>query len=398
MSARAADRSRLAALFSPVAVEDVLSEYWLTRHMFCRGSANRFADLLSWPDLNRLLEHHWRETFRFRLARRGRDLDPSSYADLDGHTPRIRASDVTEHLRRGATLSFDAMDELHEPLTRLAEAFESFFQAGTKINIYAGWRALHGLDLHRDNQEIFILQLDGRKHWLLYGFSIDHIDRGDLFRTSAPPSGAVFDEVLEPGDLLYIPRGCYHVAVPMNEPTLHLTLSVKNPRALDLLRWIVDRLDTEALATVDLPILSDVAARRRFSGDLRRTLLDPLDDDLVSQYLDETGSNLKPRPSFNLPWSATTDLLPDGTRFSIRLNPHVRVLAGDSSGDPLELLFGGRRLRFPASMRSIVGILLDDSSMSMAGVIEALAGRVDADSARLLIGMLVKENLVAISA
>src|SRR5439155_1680851 len=168
--------------------------------------------------------------YRFRLAMQGRDLEPLSYADSGGDTPRIRPKDVTDHLRRGATLSFDAIDELHEPLTRLAESFEAFFRGGTKINIYAGWRAVHGLDLHRDKQEIFILQLDGPKRWLLYGSTVDGVDRSQLESTSVPPDGALLDEILRPGDLLYIPRGCYDLAVPMNEPTLHLTLGVKNPR------------------------------------------------------------------------------------------------------------------------------------------------------------------------
>ena len=164
------------SLVAPVSADEFLSTYWLKQHLFCRGARDRFCHLLSWTVLNEILERHWRETYRFRLACRGRDLDPGTYADLGGFTPRIRARDVTDHLRRGATLSFDAIDEVHEPLTRLARAFETLFRGGTKINIYAGWRALHGLDLHRDNQEIFILQLDGRKRWLLYGFAVHSVD------------------------------------------------------------------------------------------------------------------------------------------------------------------------------------------------------------------------------
>ena len=85
--------------------------------------------------------------------------------------------------------------------TRVAESFEAFFRGGTKINIYAGWRALHGLDLHRDNQEIFIFQLDGRKRWLWYGFSVEGVDHNELASSSVPPAGAVSMK-FQPGDLL----------------------------------------------------------------------------------------------------------------------------------------------------------------------------------------------------
>src|SRR5436190_1001044 len=219
----------LADLLGPLSVGDFLSNWWLRRPVLCRGASERFSPLLSWPVLNQILQHHWRETYRFRLAQQGRDLDPATYADHGGYTPRIRAKDITEQLRRGATLSFDAIDELHEPLTRLAESFEAFFKGATKINIYAGWRACHGLDLHRDNQEIFIAQLDGRKRWLLYGFSADNIDRSGLRDRSMPPPGAELDEIFTPGSFLYSRRGCYHVALPQDGPTLHRTIGVQHP-------------------------------------------------------------------------------------------------------------------------------------------------------------------------
>ena len=105
---RGDSRSWLSALLAPASVDEFLSNYWLRQHLFCRGAPDRFTSLLSWTELNRILEQHWRETFRFRLALQGRDLEPSTYADLEGFTPRIRSKDVTNHLRRGATLSFDA--------------------------------------------------------------------------------------------------------------------------------------------------------------------------------------------------------------------------------------------------------------------------------------------------
>jgi hypothetical protein len=331
MDPRDDSRSWLSALLAPMSVDEFLSNQWQKQSFSCRGPADRFSALLSWTELNQILAHHWRETFRFRLALQGRDLDPASYADLEGSTPRVRSKDVTDHLRRGATLSFNAIDELHEPLTRLAECFEAFFRGGTKINIYAAWRALHGLDLHRDDEEIFVLQLDGRKRWQLYGFSLD--------------GGAELDTILQPGDLLYIPKGCYHVAVPMNEPTLHLTVSIRNP---------------------------------------------------CGEQFAETGSNFKPRASFSLPWSATPELLPPGREFLVRMHAHAGITTvGSNAG--LELRCGGRALRFPHGMQCVIEMLNGGSAVPMARLIEGVAGRLDEEMVRMLIGMLVRESLVAIT-
>jgi ribosomal protein L16 Arg81 hydroxylase len=389
------DWAWLAALIAPVSPDDFIRSYWTTQHLFCRGESNRFAHLLSWGELNDILEHHWREIYRFRLARQGRDLEQASYADLDGYTPRIRAKDVTDHLRRGATLSFDAIDELHSPLTRLAESFEACFRGGTKINIYAGWRALHGLDLHRDNQEIFILQLDGRKRWLIYGFTLDGVDLGELRSRSLPPAGALLDQVLAPGDVLYIPRGCYHVALPMNEPTLHLTIGVKLPSGRDILDWMTAR--AASVANRNVPTVGDAAVRQRFSEDLRQGAAAALDDDIVEQYLAETGSNFKPRPSFSLPFSATHQGLPPGRDFIVRLNPPSPAMVSHTPDfATFDWRCGARICRFPRSMRWIMEPLADSATWPFSELVDAVSAHLDEPSVRFLLGMLVSENLVAI--
>ena len=323
----------LTALLHPVPVHQFLSTYWRVGHLLCRGSAGRFSGLLSWPVLNEMLEHHWRETFRFRLAMEGRDLDPASYVDSSGTTPRIHAQEVTERLRRGATLSFSGVDELHEPLTRLAEVFEAFFEAGTNMNVYAGWRSVHGLEVHRDDQDIFILQLDGRKRWYLYGFTLDGIDTQAADRSVT--AGATVDQILDSGDFLYIPKGCYHLAVPMDEPTLHLTISVK--------------------------------------------------------------SAPKTRPSFSLPWSATADgLPPPGTSFLIRMRlpPPRAIEKGD--GAPNQWQSRGRTYRFPRAMPSIIAAMADGTPRTIQEIAELAGEALDAAAVRVLVAMLVRLGLATV--
>jgi hypothetical protein len=325
------ERAWLSTLVEPVSADDFLASYWQQRHLFCRGTANRFGALLPWPVFNGILARHWRETYRFRLTKEGRDLDLASYADVEGTTPRIRPKDVTEALRCGATLAFHAIDEIHEPLTRIAESFERLFGASTQINVYAGWRALHGLAVHRDDEEVFVLQVDGRKRWRLHGFA-------------QPDSATTFDRVLEPGNLIYMPRGCYHVAVPMDEPTLHLTIGIKMPGAGD------------------------------------------------------QASNITPRPSFSLPWSATAARVPPGCDFLLRVNGSLPIeVASDIASSSIDVRCGNRSYRFPRSMKRIVENVNLTAPVSMRDLVNAVAPELDEDAVRLLVAMLVKADLVAIT-
>jgi hypothetical protein len=184
----------------------------------------------------------------------------------------------------------------------------------------------------------------------------------------------------------------------MNEPALHLTLGVKNPRAIDLLLWIVERLRTSELAGRDLPCLAGASERLRYSDALRQALLEGLDHDVVEQYLSEGGSNLKPRPSFSFPVSATPELLPPDGDFFVRLNVQSHLVVNtDSDAASVELRCAGRRYRFPRSMRSIIEQLRDGAPMPISQLTEAVARQLDGGMVRTLVGMLLKHGLVAIT-
>jgi hypothetical protein len=184
----------------------------------------------------------------------------------------------------------------------------------------------------------------------------------------------------------------------MNEPALHLTLGVKNPRTIDLLLWMVDRLRESDVARRDLPCLAGPAERLRYSEELRNALLGTLDADLVEQYFSETGSNFRPRPSFSLPSSATRELLPKGGDFLVRLKVRAHlVVNSDSDAESIELRSAGRRYRFPRSMRSIIEQLEHGAPLPIGRLIEAVAGRLDEGMVRMLVGILLKHDLVAIT-
>ena len=93
-------------------------------------------------------------------------------------------------------------------------------------------------------------------------------------------------------------------------------------------------------------------------------MLRDLDHDVVEQYLSEGGSNLKPRPSFSFPVSATPELLPPDGDFFVRLNVQSHLVVNtDSDAASVELRCAGRRYRFPRSMRSIIEQLRDGGRM-----------------------------------
>jgi hypothetical protein len=79
----------------------------------------------------------------------------------------------------------------------------------------------------------------------------------------------LWEGTLEDGDLLYIPRGWWHVALPLAEPTLHLTVGIHNRTGLDLLRWLAERMRASETFRRDLPRMSSAQVRAEHAARMR---------------------------------------------------------------------------------------------------------------------------------
>ena len=122
--------------------------------------------------------------------------------------------------------------QLHsEKVHALLSIMESEFGCMVGANAYlTPGKVSQGFAPHYDDIEAFILQLEGKKHWKVYNpislsNTLPRESSKDLDIKKLPDSA--LDIVLEPGDLLYMPRGWIHQAVTTRDNTasIHLTIS-----------------------------------------------------------------------------------------------------------------------------------------------------------------------------
>ncbi|HYZ84002.1 MAG TPA: cupin domain-containing protein [Bryobacteraceae bacterium] len=361
----------LQALLNPVSADQFLARDYGRSFVHVRGTPGKFASLLPWPVLNDILEQHRLDPPRLRLTREGKPVPPDRYVSYQPNRrksgspiPRLNAAALTSELREGATLVLDNVDELHRPIRRLAESLEQTFRVRVQVNSYSGWRTSHGFDLHWDDHDVFILQVAGRKHWKVYGMTRPWPLARDSEPAVDPPSEVLWDGLLEDGDLLYIPRGWWHVATPLDEPTLHLTVGINNPTGIDFLSWFVDRLRDAEVARQDLPHLQGPAAMRAHAELLRQAILDAWQPELLEEYLAHLDRTAKARPSFALPWSATPGLIPDGS-YTVRWIPRGNIPI-EISGDQISIATLGRRWKFRREARPLLELLMPGSECSQS--------------------------------
>jgi ribosomal protein L16 Arg81 hydroxylase len=389
--------SRLEHLLSPLTVDEFLKNCWGQTFSYVSGVPDKFAHLLPWQCLNEALEQHRLDFPRIRLTRDGERLQPASY--INYHTrgqkrvPRLRYEKLTQELNKGATLVLDAVDELSGSLRALAEALELFFHERIQINAYASWRTSRGFDLHWDDHDVFILQVTGRKQWMIHGMTRAYPLTGDP-KEPKPTGPPLWDHILEAGDLLYIPRGFWHVAFPLDEPTLHLTVGVHNRAGLDLLRWLVNRMRSRETFRKDLPRFATEETIQAHMMQMRSELLAELDDDILNRYFADLDVSAIARPRLSLPSAPVADLLPSGDMLVRLLAPRPLDLKVESG----VVCFSSQRKEWRLAVQAlpILRHLDKHRVCSVSELCEVAKSEVDERRVRIFVKELLMNGLIAI--
>jgi ribosomal protein L16 Arg81 hydroxylase len=391
----------LAEALAPITEKEFFDRYLGREFFYSQGRPGKFAGLLPWSDLNRILEHHHLDAPRLRLVREGRTLPAESYSSYRNtrrpseRRPRLRSADLTQRLQEGATLIIDSMDEIHEPVTALAENLERSLQTRVQVNMYAGWRTSRGFDLHWDGHDVLILQVAGRKRWSIYGVTREYPLPGDKGADAkTPPTTPVWEGMLEEGDLLYIPRGWWHVAVPLDEPTLHLTVGLHHSTGMDFLEWFSTRLRDEAVFRQDVPRFGSEGERERHLESMRLALLSAWTPGLLDEYFAYTDTRRAARPHFQLPESVMAPALPEADAgWSVKW---MGALSTDTRDGVVRIDCAGKRWTFAGEAAPLLHLLQQRETCAIEDLYSA-SGAVSADTVRAFIAELLDAGLVAVA-
>jgi hypothetical protein len=288
-----------AQVISPLEVEDFLLRVWDHNFFHGEGEARRFEDLFPWRVLNDALSLQRHAPPRIKMVKAGMLLDPWTYLIKEMKSGRVRADEVRRHLRDGATLILNCVEEMYPPLAGLVKSFEETLRIRVNVNLYAGWKAECGFGTHFDVQENLVLQLYGKKRWKIWRPTRPSPLKPDVVEAPMPTDHSVWNGVLESGSFIYIPRGWWHVAEPMNEPCMHLTFTVNANTGHDFLAWIVKRTRQSPAVRRTLPLARNYQTQSDYLAELKGALDEYITDEALAEFL-----NAPPNPSlsdFSLP-------------------------------------------------------------------------------------------------
>ena len=243
--------------------------------------SDAFGDLFSLAAADELLSEHGLRTPFLRVAKDGRTLPAARFTSAGGVGAGIsdQVSDVrlTRLFAEGASIVLQALHRTHPPVIDFAQALSADLGHPVQVNAYLTPPQAQGFSAHYDVHDVFVLQIAGEKRWQIHAPVhpaplrdqpwTDHRAAVEAAAREEP----LIDEVLRPGDALYLPRGFLHAATALGETTAHLTFGVHVWTRRHLLEQLLAAVADDEELRGSLPLGVDVTDPSALRAELART-------------------------------------------------------------------------------------------------------------------------------
>ncbi|NLU82821.1 cupin domain-containing protein [Rhodococcus sp. HNM0569] len=241
-----------------------------------------FTDLLSADAVDELIAERGVRTPFLRMARDGTVLDRACFTRSGGFgaemPDQIDSAGVLAEYAQGASIVLQGLHRLWPPLVHFARGIVDDIGYPTQVNAYITPPGSRGFDPHHDVHDVFVLQVDGHKHWRVHAPVFAHplsfqpwTDHREAVAARARDE-PVLDVELGPGDALYLPRGWIHSAVALGETSIHLTVGVEAFTGYDLARDALAALARDEDLRRPLPFGLDLTDRSAVEPEVRKAL------------------------------------------------------------------------------------------------------------------------------
>ena len=274
----------LAALLAPVTPEQFFAEHHDKAPLQVRGTPGKFAQVLSWRGINRLLDmtHIWTST-SLKLVLDSQAVPAEQFCTRavsrdGGQVLQPDAKLVQGWIARGASVVMNDVDSLTPGLASVSNALESAGLGKAQANVYISWQSHKAFRTHYDTHDVWAVQVEGEKTWNIWEGRAEWPIAHPAFRSQTQEHhdqarGKLRGTVLmKPGDLLYLPRGWYHDALAEAPASVHVAYGVHAPLGMDLMNILLERVLYEAEFRKPLP-RQDGSAPARFALTQRAGLL-----------------------------------------------------------------------------------------------------------------------------
>jgi ribosomal protein L16 Arg81 hydroxylase len=342
------------------------SQYFETQFYLRRGALRSAA---TWSELDLLLYQIEPREPLINVFRQG-PVAAHAYTEtaIEFGVPRLRfnKAKLYELLGNGSTLVVNRVENYLPAARSLCSEVCRFTGQQAMSNGYLSFCGDGSFGRHWDTHDVFAIQLLGRKRWQIYGPSLplplshqksDHFD-GEC------PAEPLLDCILETGDMLYVPRGWWHRAIPLDSASFHVSIGTYAPTLYDYLMWACSRhLPQQETAR---KALSRVADAREIADVLRELTRTTLDSKTIAQFARDIQSRERTQTEFNLELFLSPAVSEPTDEAILSMNGNCYHVGTN------EVLVNGKRWQISTTEETALAVLNQHAQLTMRTLSEAL--------------------------
>ncbi len=321
------------AVLGGITAEQFLAEYWQKKPLLVRNGLPEIVGLLEPQDVQELaLEEH----ASARLIRQ-KDRNPNEW--------HVKSSPLTkgdfQKLPKLWTLLVQAVDHYSFDLSELWKKFP-FIPQWRRDDIMVSYAPKGGsVGKHFDFYDVFLVQGHGHRRWQLGQMcDVNTVFVPNQPLKLLPEIDVQFDEVLAPGDLLYVPPGMAHYGVAEDD-CLTFSFGFRMPNVAGMMERISDQFSVNTL--LQNPVVDIARKQMGQIGEINTTELSHLKDLVLAQLKDSSALDAaimsymsEPKYPDNIPEADEIEaddlkeILHEG--YEVLLEPASRLLYTEQNG------------------------------------------------------------------
>lgn len=373
-----------------ITAEQFLNEYWQKKPLLVRNAMPEVIGLLEPDDIlqlalednvtARLIEQHGEQHDQWQLK-----CSPLSKKDFKKLPPYW-------------TLLVQALDHHSFDIAELWQKF-FFLPQWRRDDVMISYAPQGGsVGQHFDYYDVFLVQAYGQRRWQLGQMC----DAQSKFVPNQPlkllPEMQVwFDEVLNEGDLLYVPPGLSHYGIAEND-CLTLSFGFRMPNIANMMDRTSDQFADQAI--MKNPLIDIERTKVQAIGEITTSELDDLKAKLLQQLQNGDEFNRaimalmsEPKYADNLPEPDEIELdeLQDYWQqgYLLQIEPASRLLYRQLADGQLEFWANGELLCLSPSSQTLFKMLADGETLQ-----SIIHGQIDDDTAQDIVDMINQAVLI----
>jgi ribosomal protein L16 Arg81 hydroxylase len=282
--------STLGELVAPLADKDFLLLLRQRNLAHLRGAnPDRFKPLLEWDGLLERIQcgEYPRGLADVRLVRESVNIRAEHWLTKNkaDNTNTVNLAKLEGYLAEGYSLVVTPIQSYVPALAALCENIAAQLSEQIKVGVVVTTGLGGAFKLHYDPEDLIILQVEGTKRWRIYGPPVSNPVIGMPKPPPPPETAPIFDEVLQPGDLLFLPAGNWHHCENGPGRSLHLGIFCIPPTCLHVVKSLLSQLVCDEMFRIPLTRFEDAVELKALEASAKDRLIERIREMELRDFL-----------------------------------------------------------------------------------------------------------------